>query len=216
MASDHYDGGVRESVSDSSDLPFSDPAFLARLKRREHDAVEALVRAYTRRLHNTLLGMGFDRDDAQEVVQQVWVTFYEKAPSFEGRSHVRTYLYGILYHKARERGRMRTYDPFDESVERRVDSRFNGEGGWSSPPMAPERFALLAERMDILERCMEGLGDAQRAAFVMKEHDGLDSGDICNALGVTLTHLRVLLFRARNRLRECIEARDADAGEAKP
>ena len=185
---------------------FAGTDIAGKIQGRDAALIEALVRAYTRHLFNACLGMGFDPHAASELAQDVWITFYEKAPAFEGRSHVRTWLFGILHHKAQERRRQRNHLDLDEMTERQVDERFDGAGSWRAPPVGPEQFVLALETEKLLERCLGNLSENQRMAFVLKEVEDFGSQEICNVLGVTLTNLGALLFRARNRLRECIES----------
>lgn len=177
------------------------------MRNREAAAFEALVRAYTGHLHNAALGMGFDSETAGELAQDTWITFYEKAPVFEGRSSFRTFLFAILYRKAmekrREYAKMQKHDPIEDVVA----ARFNRRGYWVRPPMNPEEFALAAETSTLLRSCLENLPLTQRSAFILKEVNGIESGEICNILEVSVTNLGVLLYRARNRLRECLEGK---------
>ncbi|MBI3581954.1 MAG: sigma-70 family RNA polymerase sigma factor [Nitrospinae bacterium] len=184
---------------------FADRRFIESLRRRDNDAIERLVREYTRHLTNAALGMGFDPNAAGELAQDVWITFFEKAPSFEGRSHVRTFLFGILYNKALEKRRERRFSELDDNIEAVMDARFDPRGRWLSPPMDPERFAMGMETGRMIEKCLDGLPPQQRTAFVLKEVEDGSTEEICNILEVSATNLGVLLFRARNRLRECLE-----------
>ena len=186
---------------------FAKPEFLGLLRKRDHEAIERLVRAYTRHLHNASLGMGFDHSASEELVQDVWITFFEKSPTFDGRSHVRTYPFGILSNKVAEKLRERKFEELDETVERMVDARFDGRGRWLIPPLDPESFVLRLETGAIIEKCLEGLSQPQRMAFVLKEVEDCRNKEICAALGVSQSNLGVLLFRARNKLRECVEKR---------
>ena len=78
-------------------------------------------------------------------------------------------------------------------------------GGIPIEERGPEQEASLKEAAALLKECLEGLPDQQRAAFQLKEVDMLPSEEARNVLGVADTHLRVLLFRARAKLRECLE-----------
>lgn len=185
---------------------FRSDEFLTHLKQREPAALESVVRSYTDHLYKGALGLGFDSHLARELVQNVWVTFFDVVPNFQAKSHVRTFLFGILYNKASELRREQKrndHDPIDDVVE----SRFDINGKWIRPPIDPEKFVAATETMDLIEKCLEGLPLSQRMAFCLKEIDDHGTSDICKILNVTVTNLGVLLYRARNRLRECIEGK---------
>ncbi|MBI3794969.1 MAG: sigma-70 family RNA polymerase sigma factor [Nitrospinae bacterium] len=188
-------------------LEITSPEFVEKIREREPAAIERVVRSFTSHLHNAALGMGFDPETAEELAQDVCITFYDKAPGFEGRAHVRTFLFAILNNKAmekrREYAKMQKHDPIDDVVSARFDKR----GHWIGSPISPEEFALSAENAEILRQCVDSLPLSQRSAFMMKEVEGLKGEEICNVLEVSATNLGVLLFRARNRLRECIEGK---------
>jgi len=190
----------------------SSGAFTEKIRKRDTAAIERLVRTYTGHLHNAARGMGFDSETAGELTQDTWITFYDKAPGFEGRSQVRTFLFAILHRKAQEKRReyakMQKHDPIEDVVA----ARFNRRGHWVHSPVDPEKFALMAETAKFLRQCLENLSLAQRTAFVLKEVDGEESRDICNVLEVSVTNLGVLLYRARNRLRECLEGKHENEG----
>ena len=151
--------------------------------------------------------MGFSPHDAEDLVQNVFTTFLETLDRFQGRSQLRTWLFGILHNKALERRKgiaveQRT-DPIDEVFE----SRFHANGSWSKPPADIERLLLSRECGELIQQCMEGLSTAQRGVFVMREVEGIDSAEICKVLGISATNMGVLMHRARVRLRECLEAK---------
>lgn len=151
------------------------------------------------------LAIGLSRADAEEVVQETFVAFLSGLDRFEGRSTLRTYLFGILYHKASHlRAKARREEGRDD-IEAVVSARFAPAGLWARPPGGPEALALDSEIRRWVEKCSEGLPDAQRAAFFLKEIEGETPTAICNVLGVSATNLRVMLHRARLKLRECLE-----------
>lgn len=186
---------------------FSSEEFVTRLRDRDSDAIEELVRAYTEHLFRAALGLGFDSNNAHELVQTVWVTFFDVVPRFEARSHVRTFLFGILYNKASELRRDQARFDSSDPVEQVLEARFDADGRWSDPPVDPERFLLATETLGLIERCLGALPLNQRMAFYLREIEEHSSSDVCKILSVTTTNLGVLLYRARNRLRECIEGK---------
>lgn len=165
-----------------------------------------LVADHTGPLLRGALALGFSQPDAEELVQDSFVAFLDAQDRFEGRSSPRTYLFGILYNKGAALARKRAKEIASDDVEKAFDARFDARGHWlADEPKGPEAAALTAELAAQIKRCAEQLPAPQRAAFFLKEAEGASAGEVCNVLGVSGTNLRVLLFRARLRLRECLE-----------
>ncbi len=183
------------------------PEFLSQIQNRESKIVEQLVRSYTEPLYRGALGLGFDPSNAEEIVQSVWVTFFDVAPTFQGRSHVRTFIFGILYNKASEARRDGKRLDSSDPIEDIMNSKFAADGHWIKPPMDPHQFMESAETMTLIQKCIDALPLNQRMAFCLREIDDHGTTDICKILEVTVTNLGVLLYRAKNRLRECIEGK---------
>jgi len=140
---------------------------------------------------------------------------------FEGRSSLKTWLCGILLNtaKARARKERRTvsvpsFNP-DEAPEPAVPpERFSPpghrwDGHWQAPPRAwpetPESALLSTETLAFVEACLDRLPEAQRAVLLLRDVEELSGEEACNALGITDTHQRVLLHRARSRMRALLE-----------
>ena len=182
-------------------------AFLERLRRRDPDALAEAVRDHARPLMRAARGLGFAEQDAEDLVQDVFKTFIERLDSFEGRSQLRTWLFGILHRKAMERRRASIMDDRMDPIDEVFESRFDAKGNWSRPPADLERLMLSNEIGKLIRGCMDGLSVNQREAFVLREVEGLDTGEICKILDVSVTNFGVLMHRARTRLRECLEAK---------
>lgn len=184
---------------------FSSPEFIDRLKNNGHQAISQVVHAYTGQLLRAAYGQGLDSVKAEEVVQNTWVTFFEVVKRFEGRSHIRTFLFGIFYNKVSEGWRkdrqFEKMDPIDEVVE----SRFDQNGHWRRDEMDPRDLSEQKELFEIIEKCTEKLPPNQRMALSLKLVHGEGANQICDILGVTSANLRQLIFRGKNRVRECVE-----------
>ncbi len=187
---------------------FADSGFLARLRDREPGALHELTKAYLPQVYRAARGAGLDVHSAEDVTQNTFVTFIEKIDSFAGRSHVRTWLFGILYRKISETRRSIGRQSGHEDIDEVMESRFGSDGKWAAPPRATDQRTYNEEIRRHLDACMEGLTTDQRLAFVLREVEGLTSEEICAALDITRTNLGVLLYRGRNSLRECLEGRD--------
>ncbi len=184
-----------------------DSAFLDRLRRRDPDALAETVREHARPLLRAARAMGFVEQEAEDLVQDVFTIFLERLNGFEGRSQVRTWLFGILHRKALERHRASVRDDRMDSIDEVFESRFDTTGKWTRPPADLERLLLSKEIGEMICGCMDGLPVNQREVFFLREVEGLDSGEICKILEVSVTNFGVLMHRARARLRECMEAK---------
>ncbi len=186
---------------------FDSPEFQALIRSGDSDALTAVVDAYLGQVHRAALGAGLTPQEADDVTQETFTTFLGAAPRFEGRSHVRTWLLGIMYNKIREARRQLSRARNLEDIDQIVESRFKADGSWSKPPRRSDASLHDREIRGQISDCLDELPTAQRAAFSFREVEGLTTSEICKILGVTSTNLGVMLYRARNRLRECLEAK---------
>ncbi len=184
-----------------------DPDFAERIRQRDAEALQAVTGAYLAQILRAARGAGLDPQRAEDVTQATFATLIEAAPRFEGRSHVRTWLFGILYKKISEARRDEHRAAQLEDIDEVVEKRFAPDGKWAQPPRPVDARLYDAEIRGGIEECLEGLPTKQRMAFILREVEELESNEICKILEVTITNLGVLLYRARNRLRECLEAK---------
>jgi RNA polymerase sigma-70 factor (ECF subfamily) len=101
-------------------VAFGRDSSLAELRARNPAALRAVVDQHARRLYRAARGMGFSPDDAEDLAQEVFVTFLETLERFEGRSELGTWLFGVLHHKAQERRRA-------QRAARQVSASFDQE-----------------------------------------------------------------------------------------
>jgi RNA polymerase sigma-70 factor (ECF subfamily) len=152
-----------------------------------------------------------DRHAAEDAVQETLLAALAGAAGFAGRSNLRTWLTGILKHKIVDAIRRASRDaPAAETDAAELDALlFDRTGHWAEPPAAwPDPGASLEQSQffAVLEQCLERLPAKTAQAFMMREHMGFETADICKELGLTPTHCWVLLYRARMALRECLQA----------
>ncbi len=189
-----------------------DEAAFASLVDRHHGALLRLAMAYVS-----------DRSIAEEVVQETWMGVLEGVDRFEGRSSLKTWIFRILTNKAKTRGvresRHVSFSPLaaseDNPEEPAVDpTRFQTTGHWAgywvSYPQpwdenTPEKLLLSQEGTTFLEQAIEALPGKLRQIIVMRDVEGLSSDEACNILGISETNQRVLLHRARSRVRKALE-----------
>ncbi len=184
-----------------------DPGFPARIRERDAQALEEVVRRYLPQILRAARGAGLPPQLAEDVAQDTFVTFIETAHRFEGRSHVRTWLFGILYKKiAAARRNLRRDNEMDD-IEEVFEQRFDAAGSWIRPPRPVDAEVYAAEVRQGIDGCLDQVPTKQRMAFVLREIEGMDTQEFCKILEVTPTNLGVLLHRVRNRLRECLESK---------
>jgi RNA polymerase sigma-70 factor, ECF subfamily len=192
---------------------------LAALRSGDEQAFQSLVA----RLHAPMLrlAMGYvhDRDLAEDVVQESWLTVFRSLDRFEARSSLKTWILGIALNTARSRWRKeRRVLPFS-SLWRRdepegrgptVDrSRFDSGGNWKEIPDSwsnvPESRLLSQETMQRVRDAVDKLPPAQREVLVLRDVAGLDSDAVRGMLGITAENQRVRLHRARVSVRKMLE-----------
>ena len=183
------------------------PELTAGVRAGDPESRRVVVEVYLPQILRASRAAGLDGATAEDVVQSTFLTFFEKSATFEGRSQVRTWLFGILYHKIREARRRGGRETPTDEIEAIVDRRFDDRGNWASPPQDINKVLEGDEIRIAIDGCLERVPAKQRMAFVLREVEGMLSEEICKILDVTRTNLGVLIFRARNRLRECLEAR---------
>lgn len=188
-----------------ADARLTAPGMLARLRSRDPELLTSLVHEHSRPLYRAARGMGFREQEAEDLVQDVFTTFLSSLERFEGRSQVRTWLFGILHRKTMERRRERLREEQHDPIDDVFNARFDGQGNWSAPPRDLLRLLESRQLGEAIGQCLDGLPPPQRSVFVLREMEGLETKEICNIVDVSVTHLGVLMHRARNRLRECLE-----------
>ncbi len=190
-----------------SAVSIEDPGFAERIRAGNRDAIETVVKAYLAQILRAARGAGLDETQAEDLTQETFATFIEKAPNFDGRAHVRTWLFGIFYKKVLKFRREIRRDQQQDDINEVVEQRFSSDGSWLRPPRAVDADVYHGEIREWLRECLDTVPVRQRLAFVLREAEGFSSREICNILDVTRTNLGAMLHRCRNRLRECLEAK---------
>jgi len=193
------------------------------LQRGDEAVFSAVMDWYSGSLLRLAMAYVPSRAVAEEVVQETWMGVLEGIGRFEGRSSFKTWLFRILTNRAKTRGtRERRYEPFglagsdsggDEgsSLE---DSLFVAEGSrnghWIDPPQGwepdtPERALLSKECRMAIEEAINGLPDNQRQVITLRDVEGVSAEEVCNILTISETNQRVLLHRARTKVRRVLD-----------
>lgn len=197
-----------------------DAGLVVRLRGGEARAFEEATSNFYPAMFAVARSFVRSRSDAEEVVQEAWLGVLKGLERFEGRSKLRTWVLQIVANIARDRATREARSlPFSslegEEGEPIVEpDRFFGAGepfpgGWRSFPAdwraLPEERLLADETLDLVERAINGLPVAQRTVITLRDVIGCTAGEVCEALGLSEGNERVLLHRARARVRARLE-----------
>jgi RNA polymerase sigma-70 factor (ECF subfamily) len=194
-------------------MALPDAEVVAALKRGDQAVFAELVDAYSPGLLRMARMYVRDRAVAEEVVQETWIAVLRGIDRFEGRSSLKTWIFRILINTAKTRGQRESRSiPFSAAAggdEPSVDpDRFLEGGGWRSGPgewPTPEEELLQGETHEEILRAIEALPEQQRAVITLRDVEGLPTEEVSELLGITDGNQRVLLHRARSKVRAAIE-----------
>jgi RNA polymerase sigma-70 factor, ECF subfamily len=199
---------------------FEERSLIDALRAGDEQTFARLVQDYSPGMLRVARMFVSSRAIAEDVVQDAWIGVLNGIGRFEGRSSLKTWIYRILTNTAKTRAaREGRSIPFSALAvadeEGGVDpDRFLGDdsrfpGHWAAPPrrwdVQPEGRLLAAETLAVIEREIEKLPPNQAIVVTMRDVEGFDAEDVRNALEISETNQRVLLHRARSRLRRALE-----------
>jgi RNA polymerase sigma-70 factor, ECF subfamily len=216
---------VTEDAADSASTPTSvlsadDVRVIDGLRAGDERVFEELVNRYHESLVRVARSYVGGRSIAEEVAQETWIAVIQGINRFEGRSSLKTWLFRILVYRARTRGeRERRTTAMSElghaDGETLVDpERFLGgdalwAGHWARPPRrwdgAAEQRLLEAETRSIVEHAIERLAENQRRVITLRDIEDLTSDEVGALLQISDGNQRVLLHRARAKIRSVLE-----------
>lgn len=201
-------------------------SLLAQLRNRDERAFVALLDRY----HNPLLRLAriyvASPAVAEEVVQETWLGVLQGIDRFEGRSSLKTWIFQILINRAKTRATREArsipfsavWDPAEPGKPAVEPERFLDRGHpdwrpewhrhWASPPESwgetAEQRLLAQETRAHIQKAIDELPPSQREVITLRDVAGWTSDEVCNALGVSETNQRVLLHRARAKVRKAL------------
>jgi RNA polymerase sigma-70 factor (ECF subfamily) len=213
----------RDDQPSTNPRPSSESSLVEALRRGDEAAFMFLVTQYQTGL--VRLARTFVRDEAtaEEVVQETWLAVLRGIDRFEGRSSLKTWIFRILINRAKTRAvrdaRTVTFSSLEGTTDDNdpaVDpSRFRSlddsqwPGHWLYPPLewdaTPEELALSRETRGVIDDAMAALPPLQRQVITLRDIEGWNADEVCNALGISETNGRVLLHRARSKVRAALE-----------
>jgi RNA polymerase sigma-70 factor (ECF subfamily) len=200
-------------------LPVSADPALPALRAGDEKAFLALVNRHHRGMVRVASLYVKSAASAEEVVQETWIGVLRGLHLFEGRSSLKSWIFGILVNCAKARAaRERRAVPLS-AIEVEVGDdgpsvspdRFQSDdqrwaGHWAEPPEPwPDAKVALREMVALVQEALATLPEAQRTVMSLRDVDGWDSDEVCQLLGISEGNQRVLLHRARSKVRNYIE-----------
>lgn len=199
-----------------------DRALIAALRAGDATAFMQLVERNQAAMIRVAQQYVSSRETAEEVVQEAWIGLLKALDRFEGRSSLRTFLFRIVMNLARTRGaRDARIVPFSSlgsddgdgpamDPDRFVQLPDPMAGHWASPVrswnLSPEQLLLSSETVSMVHAAIAELPTSQRSVITLRDVEGFDSGEVCELLEISEGNQRVLLHRARTKVRMALEA----------
>jgi RNA polymerase sigma-70 factor (ECF subfamily) len=211
-------------VDESADTfvaPAGQEEVVAALRARDEAAFAMLVADYGPAMLRIARMYVSTRAVAEEVVQETWLAVLTGIDRFEGRSSLKTWIFRILANRAKTRGEREGRSLPFSSLGREGDDepavdpdRFTADGRyaghWSAPPSGwadvPETRLLGKETRAVVHDAIAALPETQRAVITLRDVDGWSSEEVRNVLDLSESNQRVLLHRARSKVRRALEA----------
>jgi RNA polymerase sigma-70 factor (ECF subfamily) len=199
----------------------TDSELAARVRRGDEAAFLALVDLYGALMLRIARSHVPSAAVAEEVVQEAWLGVLAGIGRFEGRSSLKTWILRICANRAKTRGErerrtvpMSSLAPEDDDAPAVDPDRFQGPdgrypGGWAAFPQAwqalPEERLLARETLGCVQDAIRGLPSRQQDVIVLRDMEGWSAEEVCEALEISEANQRVLLHRARSRVRGALE-----------
>ncbi|WP_084781415.1 sigma-70 family RNA polymerase sigma factor [Salinivibrio sp. SS2] len=188
------------SLSDISDEVFKDPQFISNLRKEMLKFAQLQLR---------------DDAKAEDAVQDALLAAYRSIEKFSRQSAFKTWVFAILKNKIidilrKGQREISVSQPVSDESDAFDEVLFTQRGYWHTDER-PERWSTPTESVKdqqfwlVFETCLHGLPEHLARVFMMREFVELESDEICQNLAITTSNLHVLLYRARLRLRECLE-----------
>lgn len=206
--------------STDAQSPSSEASLIQALRNGDEAAFTALVEQYYTSMVRIAMIYVPDQAIAEDVVQETWIGVLRGLDRFEGRSSLKTWIFTILTNRAKTRAQRESrYVPLATAWGDEADDiepvitpeRFSAEGHWSADQSPdtweaiPEDRLLSQETLSLIDEAINDLPPGQREVIRLRDIEGWSSAEVCNVLDISETNQRVLLHRARSKVRRALE-----------
>ncbi len=183
---------------------------------------EAWVDQYGDYLYRYAISRIHEPAAAEDLVQETLLAALQSKEGFQGRSSEKTWLTGILKYKIIDHIRKKSREQPTDTIELTADAmheHFDEKGGWKVGPakwaVSPKELLEQKEFWKVFYNCLSKLSERLAEAFALRELDGLSSQEVREILNISATNSYVMLYRARMRMRDCLEINWLDQGKAR-
>jgi len=196
----------------------ADHGLVRSLRARDEKAFERAMELYFPAMLRLAMSFVRSREEAEEVIQDTWLAVLSGIDRFEGRSSFKTWLFRILVNRARTRAKREartiTFSTAAAQQPGASDSELPTPFEASPPAWGeqavhlrgPEEHVLAAELTERIKSAIATLPRGQQRVITLRDIEGLSSGEVCQTLSISETNQRVLLHRARSRVRDQLAA----------
>jgi len=185
---------------------FAENELVRRAKRGDPAALTEIVNAYSDRLYTLLVRILRSREEAEDALQETFLTMIEKIPSFRGTSRLYTWLYRIATNialmKLRREQKIKRISIDEQAVSERIH-----HGGMIPFPEFPDENITNAELKEELDRAIDSLPAHYRSVFVLRDIEQLSVRETAKILGISEDNVKTRLRRARMFLRDRLAER---------
>lgn len=202
---------IRRQQAAGKPMSIDDNLLIEQCRQGDSTAIERLVLKYQNRIYNVILKICADPDDAAELTQETFVKIIENLAKFEGRSSFYTWAFRIAvnltlnYCQRNAKLAVRSLDSEEASYDHQTSHALKELLSDDSSP-DPAAMAQNKEVYEIAIEAIRQLDEPQRAVIVLRDIEGMSYARIAEVLDVELGTVRSRLSRARNRLRDILEA----------
>lgn len=178
--------------------------FIEKLKARDPSALSTLIDTWSERLYNVILKITMQKEDAEELVQEVFIKAIKKIDLFEGKSTLGTWLTRIAINEALMLKRK------EKQKDREIDfdalPQYDFGILLKTPQKLPEESILLAEFKKYFDEYLALVPEESRIAYTLKDIQGFSEDEVCEIMGITKAAMKNRVHRTRLFLKEKLEA----------
>jgi RNA polymerase sigma-70 factor (ECF subfamily) len=187
-------------------MQINDQSFLQLARSNKDKAFDYLVVAYSEKVFNSCINLVRNREDAEDLTQEVFTTIYLSLDSFKGNSKLSTWIYSVTINKSKEFLRKKTRKKRSGKIieldNDDMDFTASGTIEFDHPGVLLEN----KQRTEVLFQAIDGLAENQRIAYTLHKIDGLSYNEISEIMELSVSSIESLMFRAKKKLKDILRS----------